>query len=130
MKNLNDVNWRFILIFSFLGPFIGAAAFLLVAIVQTPVDVAFAKQIPIIIASSYMFGIVPALVTGLITLYLFNALAQKVPQLCWMHTVLAAIVGACVSFVFYFFVVPSNVILLFSLGAFSAFVCSFIYWRL
>jgi hypothetical protein len=128
MYIFRHIDWRLVLLYAIVGPFVGALAFTLGIVVENPTFTAFLSII-FVVLWAYMYGSIPALLTGLLAPLLAMLLRKHIKGNTLPLTSASVFVGTLTS------LVPwldgtSTSLLLGGLGALSGGVCSLLAYRL
>ena len=126
MQHLSWFNWRLILLFALAGPPLAVSVLMLAAFTQDGGNASLGIAELIVLAWAYLFGVVPASLTGLILPFVLRLASPTLRGKLWVQLVAAVLVGVFLSWLFFASFTPFNAITLALLGGCSAAVCTVI----
>jgi hypothetical protein len=124
MQNRSWLNWRYILLFVLLGPFVGATPMLIVS-AQAGVA-SLATLAPIILGWAYLLGVLPACLTALVTPSDLRLLPKDLQLRLRAQLSLAFFTGLVLCWVLFAAFTPFNALYFAMLGGAAASVCSLV----
>lgn len=124
MQVLGWFNWRFVLIFASLGPFVGAI----------PRFLGFAQDgaagldslVPVILCWAYLFGLLPATIAGLVLPAILRLLPLALQARLPVELLAIFLIGLIVCWIMFIAFTPFNAVYFALTGGASASVCALV----
>ena len=121
MKLFRLLNWRLVLLFAVLGPLFGSMP-LLLSVALSGEASANLDLFGVFVTWAYVFGIVPAALTGILVPVVIGLLPRR-QQAVWAQLLVASTVALAVSWLLFATLTPFNAWYFAALGALSGLAC-------
>ena len=95
------LNWRLVLLFAFWGPFVGMAPMLGASALAGGGTAELAAVAPIFLAWSYLFGVLPATITGLVLPSALQLVPEAFRATRWAQLALGFVTGLIISWLLF-----------------------------
>ena len=126
MTQFGLLNWRLVLVFAFLGPFVGMAPMLFASALAGGGIAELVAVAPIFLAWSYLFGVLPATITGLVLPSALQLVPKTFRATPWAQLAVAFVTGLIITWLLFTAFTPFKAHYFGLIGGASASACTLV----